>query len=65
MIPIIGVMIGAYIFTRMVDIFCRPAAEKSAGYPVLAIVAALTSVVTVLCVLDLLLSSARGALPTP
>ncbi len=65
MIPTIGVMIGAYIFTRMVDIFCRPAAEKSAGYPVLAILAIITSLVTVVCVLDLVMSGARAGLPTP
>jgi formate-dependent nitrite reductase membrane component NrfD len=64
-IPTIGVMVGAYIFTRMIDIFCRPATEKSAGYPLLALVAAGTSIVTVLCVLDLLISGTRNVLPTP
>lgn len=64
MIPTIGVMIGAYIFTRMIDIFCRPKALQSAGHPLLVIVAVITSLVTVLCVLDLVVSGARG-LPTP
>jgi hypothetical protein len=64
-IPTIGVMIGAYIFTRMVDIFCRPKAQQSVGHPVLVIVAAVTTLVTVVCVLDLVLSGARASLPTP
>lgn len=65
MIPTIGVMIGAYIGTRMVDIFCRPKSQQSAGHPLLIISAILTLLVTGFCVIDLVLSGARAALPTP
>lgn len=53
MIPAIGLMVGAYIFTRMVE-----AAQTSTSKAV-RLLAALTCVLTVFCVLSLLASSSR------
>ena len=53
MIPAIGVMIGAYIFTRMVE-----SAQVSTSKAV-RLLAALTAIVTVLCVLSLMGSASR------
>lgn len=53
MIPDIGLMIGAYIFTRMADL------ANSSSSKMIRVFAALTMVVTVLVVLDLLM---RGSM---
>ncbi len=52
MIPDIGLMVGAYIVTRMVEIM---AGESKVGKSVTRILAALTVLVAVVCLADLLL----------
>jgi hypothetical protein len=52
MLQVIGIMIGAYIFTRMLALVSRN--DTKTGVTVFAII---TMIVTVLCVIDLLISS--------
>jgi len=59
MIPAIGLMLSAYIITRMVSFLCREGDRKEAV--VVIILAGATILVTLLCMVDLL---TRG-LPTP
>jgi hypothetical protein len=58
MIPTIGVMVGGYIFTRMCELAARP--DRGKGVKVLAV---LTAIVTVFCILDLALSG--SSIPVP
>ena len=58
MIPIIGIMIGAYIFTRMIEILDRDEASI-----VVRLFAALTLLVTVVGVLLLLLGAMTAQNP--
>jgi hypothetical protein len=52
MIPDIGVMIGAYIVTRMAALLGQPSPHANIGAKILAV---LTIIVTVFCTGDLLL----------
>lgn len=60
MIPVIGLMIGAYIVTRMASFLLR-SGERSESV-VVKILAVVTILVTCVCVYDLV---ARGGQPSP
>lgn len=55
MIPAIGLMMGAYIFTRMFEVLVK---GSNLGDVLTRILAVLTMVITAICVLVLLLSGA-------
>jgi hypothetical protein len=54
MIPAIGTMIGAYIFTRMIELLMNPKPNGEAGQRIFAI---LTILATIVCVLSLFSSA--------
>ena len=56
MIPTIGVMIGAYIITRMVELIART--DQPESYAFVRILAVITIAVTVLAIISLYSSSA-------
>jgi hypothetical protein len=55
MIPDIGVMIGAYIFTKMFSLLTRKESKESVATKIFAVI---TILITIFIVLDLLLSGA-------
>jgi hypothetical protein len=59
MIPDIGLMIGAYVFTRMLQLQFDP--EEGTFVKMLGVV---TMIVVAICVIDLMSHGSRG-LPTP
>lgn len=61
MIPTLGLMIGAYIFTRMFELLVK---GSKAGDLLTRILALLTMVIAVVCVLALMLSGVTAAFPT-
>ena len=64
MIPDIGVMIAAYVVTRMLGTFCRPidsdAGWRAYGQIATRVFAAITIIVAVIVGIDLLLRGATG-----
>ena len=63
MIPEIGVMVGAYIFTRMLSFMMREDAHREST--AVKVFALLTMIVTVFVVLDLLLGGTNVTPSTP
>jgi hypothetical protein len=61
MIPLLGLMIGVYIFTRMFEILVK---GSKLGDVIVRILAVLTMITAVFCVLGLLLSGTSVGLPT-
>lgn len=61
MIPTLGLMIGAYIFTRMFEVLVK---GSKAGDMLTRILALLTMVIAVVCVLALMLTGVATGLPT-
>jgi hypothetical protein len=62
MIPTIGLMIGCYVFTRMVEVLVTHPQPPNHGYIVVKILAGITIVVVLLGIAGLLNSST--SLPT-
>ena len=56
MIPAIGLMIGAYIFTRMIELL---AGSSKSGQVLVKIFAVLTMLITVVSVFDLVMSGSN------
>jgi len=54
MIPDIGLMVGAYIFTRMVSVLTRKGDREESV--LVRVFAGITVLVTVICIWDLLMS---------
>jgi len=61
MIPTLGLMIGAYIFTRMFEVLVK---DSKLGDVIARILALLTMVIAVVCVLALMLTGVATSLPT-
>ena len=57
MIPDIGIMIAAYIITRMAQMFGQPSAMT---HPIAKVLAVITILVTIVLGLDLLLRGSAG-----
>jgi len=60
-IPIIGIMVGCYIVTRMVSFLSRKGERSESG--VVVAFSVITLVVTLICIVLLLLSGARSSIP--
>lgn len=64
MLPDIGVLIAAYVFTRMAALCCRPidapAGWRKAGQIIVRVLAVLTMAVAVIVAADLLLRGLTG-----
>lgn len=64
MLPDIGLLIAAYVFTRMAALICRPieasAGWRKAGQVIVRIFAAVTMLVAIVVGIDLLLRGVTG-----
>jgi hypothetical protein len=62
MIPDIGIMIGAYIITRMISFLTRK--EERAESPVVKVLAVITTIITVIVIIDLFSKGTNTTLPS-
>ena len=61
MIPIIGIMMGCYIITRMISFITRK--EERAESLLVKICAVITVVITIICMASLIMSSSQMKMP--
>jgi len=59
MLPDIGIMIGAYIFVRMISFLTRTGERKESV--VVKVFAVIAIIITIFCTLDLLLHGTSGS----